>query len=165
MLTTGARRKILCCTFFLFSTRGGFWICRFEIADLWCTGVRVREYVVFIHSLLESIARVKFETPTSGSHSNSSAVRVLVGNVLLAKRRAVRFRACPIRFGNWYDGNMKTQVAKVELKDDAAINHDRFVHDVDKGTVTGTVFREMEIPDDPLDDDVEVLQIFCTCAR
>lgn len=50
------------------------------------------------------------------------------------------------------------QVAKVELKDDASINHDRFVHDVDKGTVTGTVFREMDIPDDPLDDDVEVFK-------
>lgn len=52
-------------------------------------------------------------------------------------------------------------MAKVELKKDDQINHDRFKHDVDKGTVTGTVFREMEIQDDPLDDDVEVLVSLC----
>ena len=93
---------------------------RFEVADLWCAGVDVRSYVVFIHSLLESIAHVKFELPSP-------------------------------------DQSNEPVVAKVELKKDEAINHDRFVHDVDKGTVTGTVFRELEIPDAPEEEEDDLL--------
>ena len=42
------------------------------------------------------------------------------------------------------------------LKEDEQISHSRFQHDVDKATVTGAVFQEMQIQEDPLDADVAV---------
>ena len=48
------------------------------------------------------------------------------------------------------------KVVKVTLKEDENISHDLFKHDMDKAAVTGAVFSQMQIQDDPLDDDIMV---------
>jgi hypothetical protein len=46
-------------------------------------------------------------------------------------------------------------VANIKLKSDDDIKHNRFKHNVDKGIVTGYVFKELEILDDNSSSDEE----------